>query len=315
MLLRCKERGYKQKVIPLGDKINICIYFSPLKKSFFLLKNLIIYSIITKILKEDKEPYSIVWSFSSEEDLKLTRKVIKEFKLDIKIDNYFIKKKKTSSFYVENICLDLHNEHFSLLDEIKEFNKYLIMTSEYSEKTNLSSKSLETYIKSYRRIYKSLLVANKMKCSSTYSKAIPERLIKTRTKFLDRARNNLNLFGATQVIFEEVKYVELLTRRKTLSKEVKNYCFWYSALIKELGESVGLFNMNPKTALKEMNKFLAKRKFGIEEYHKIKKLIIERHEARMEKNYKRSDEILEELSPYNLYIRDYEKFTYWEARI
>ena len=314
--LFCKDREYKQKIAPLTERVNLCLYFGKIQKDFFLLKSLIIFSTIIKILEEDQMAYNLIWTFSNEEDLKLVNNFIKEYKLNMEVSDYSIQEKESSSFYVENICLNIKEEVFSLLEDIKEFNKFLILTSKYNEKTDVSPDSLKVYIKNYRKMYKSILVANKIKCSEkeALENETPKRLIEMKEEFLFHAKNDLNLFGASQIIFREVKYLNKLVKGKKTS-EVKVYCWWYSTLLKELGESVGIFNISPKLALKEMNKFLVKKRYDVETYHKIKKLIIERHDARMNKDFVSADKIMEELSKYQLDLHDYSKFTYWEAQI
>lgn len=315
--LYCKEKGYKQKVLPLTDeRVNLFLYFAPLEKNFFLLKALTLFSTIIKILQEEKKPYSVVWSFSKKEDLEMVKDFIKEYKISLEVKNSQIKQRKDHLFVVENIQLDIKKEVFSLIPEIKEFNKFLILTTKYNKKTDLSAEAMQGYIKNFRKIYKSILISNKVKCSKKEAEdsSPPQSLIDLKEEFLTHAKNDLNLFGATQALFKEIKYLNKAVKgKKTL--EIKKYCYHFSSLMQELGESVGLFNISPKLALKEMNAFLLKNKYGKAEYEEVKKLIIQRHQARMDKDFKLADELYKKLQEYNIELHDYSKFTYWESQL
>ena len=231
--LFCKDREYKQKVNPLGKKVNLFLFFGKIKEDFYLLKSLIIYSTLIKILKEEGVEYNLTWTFNEEEDLTSVKKFITLYKLNLEIEKYSMEERSESAFYVENIKLNIKEEVFSLLEDIKEFNKFLILTSKYNEKTDLSPQSLQVYIKNYRKLYKSILVANKIKCTEKEAREheTPQRLLQMKEEFLFHAKNDLNLFGASQIIFREVKHLNRLIRgRKT--QEIKVYCWWYSSLLK-----------------------------------------------------------------------------------
>jgi len=143
------------------------------------------------------------------------------------------------------------------------------------------------------------------------AESLRKMLAEIKTKFEDAMDDDFNTALALGHIFELIREVNrfldtgpALEEFGTLIKEVLNS-------IKTLGNVLNIFGRTPK----EWNKsLLITKKIGLTE-EEIERLIEERKQARLEKNYPKADSIRKSLEEKNIILEDKKDMTTWKVKV
>jgi len=143
------------------------------------------------------------------------------------------------------------------------------------------------------------------------AESLKKMLAEIKTKFEDAMDDDFNTALALGHIFELIREVNrfldtgpALEEFGTLIKEALNS-------IKTLGNVLNIFGRTPK----EWNKsLLITKKIGLTE-EEIERLIEERKQARLEKNYPKADSIRKSLEEKNIILEDKKDMTTWKVKV
>lgn len=195
-----------------------------------------------------------------------------------------------------------------------EIFKYLVLSSHYRSMIEVSEKKITQCVQGLARIYSFLKAANdllKEKISTTKSQtehtvlsSIPEEVNKA-------LEDDLNTPTALAAIFTGIRYFnELKNKAKDVSSLVAPAQQLQQITLK-YGKMMSLFQEPPEAFLNELDDiFLKKHKVKRED---VDQLLVERTLARKNKNFKRADEIRQQLLQMNIEVKDSESGSTWET--
>ncbi len=196
-----------------------------------------------------------------------------------------------------------------------EILKFLILSVHYRSLLNANKVAVEQAIVGLRRIYGALLEAGKI---VNQTKEIGEHLdfqkkIEQADKEVTAALNDdFNTPQTFAAIFEIVRTFNGVCKEKgklpVKAGAAKIFIDW----VKAKGQLMGLFQEVPSELLQRLNEILLEEK-GLSS-DKILGLMKERWTAREEKNYKRADEIRDELLAMGVEVKDGVEGVQWQVK-
>ena len=187
---------------------------------------------------------------------------------------------------------------FTLREALKIYNpeviRYFMISSHYRSQLNYSKENLENAKQALERIYIALrnIPLDNTRSSGTDT---DNKFIK---KFYEAMDDDFNTPKALAILFELVHEINKMHENK---KFVKNSNLFFT--LKRLGNILGILQQSPE-------KFLYS---NIENQLKerIESLVKMRNHARSNKDWKKSDQIRDELKSMNVELEDTSKCTLW----
>jgi len=179
-----------------------------------------------------------------------------------------------------------------------ELLRFFILSVHYRHPINFSEDLLDQANHSFERIknvYHNLQYRKKIaKTSSSTEQTTKEKLKQIKDRFIDEMNDDFNTANAITVIFDLVRLANQALQTEELAKDEINQ---FITLFDQFFNILGIELAN--TA----NDLLAE---------EIDQLLIEREEARKDKNFKRADEIREELKAHDIILEDTAQGTRWK---
>lgn len=199
-----------------------------------------------------------------------------------------------------------------------EVFKFLVLSSHYRSQTEFSEKTILNSISGLCRIYESIKNANdqlsKPATVQTTKSADEFKVLlqSLESQIFESYNDDLNTAKAMSYIFEGVRQFNALcpagsaknNDRHLISKSFKEF-------ILRLGQDLSLFQEDALEFLKSIDQILI-RKWNIDESH-IKNMMELRSQSKLNKDYKKSDEIRDELLKLGILIKDTPTGSVWEV--
>ncbi|MFN8845601.1 MAG: cysteine--tRNA ligase [Bdellovibrionales bacterium] len=203
-----------------------------------------------------------------------------------------------------------------------ELYKWLILSSHYRSVLDFGDESLERALRSLARIYSALAVAESFLVEEVNLQNIPEvELVKAKEslginkaslKVKESFDDDLNTPEVWAQVFEVVRqFNSQLKRGIKISPTVLAKAYEFRNWIRNLGEVMSLFQLPAQKFLMEMDDLiLAKKELKRSD---IEKLVQERSQARVNKDFAKSDELRKKLDEMGIAVMDSPTGTYWET--
>lgn len=220
--------------------------------------------------------------------------------------------KPFANYWMHNGFINVNNEKmsksagnfFTVRDIVEKFDyeviRFFMLSAHYRSPINFSADLLEQAQNGLERIYNCLdnLVYlgehAQAKEMSGEEKALQNRLLEIKGKFIEGMDDDLNTADAIAAIFDMVKEVNSnITASSNSSKEIIEFSH---SLIKELGKVLGIGQKQKENNLDS----------------EIEELINQRQQARKEKNWKLSDEIRDKLKDMGIVLEDTPQGVKWK---
>ena len=176
-----------------------------------------------------------------------------------------------------------------LSDHRPEVVRYFLVSSHYRSPVNYSTDSLSIAEGALERFYLTL------RSLPTHAVEIDEGF---ETRFIEAMDDDFNVPEALAVLFDLAREINRL-RDKEFNKAAG-----LARLLRRLGGVLGILQDDPE-------QFLRKATSDDIDAAKIEALIVQRNQARQDKNWQRADEIREELAQMNILIEDAGSGTTW----
>ena len=200
---------------------------------------------------------------------------------------------------------------------LPEVLRFFLLTKHYKTPLDFSFENLEEAEKALKKIYeakKSILDILSLNPSKDIP--FPDDILKQVEEFDKKWKSaledDLNTAAALGHVFNIVKIANRMTQEKKL-RQSKNSINVFKKIynsLNEIGDVLGIFYREPDVFLDELKTFKAKRKnLDIEEIEKLVKL---RECARKDKDFKKADEIREQLQKKGVVIKDTPKGCIWD---
>lgn len=204
----------------------------------------------------------------------------------------------------------------SFLEEYNgEVLKFFVLSSHYRSTIDFSQEQVERAIGNLARFYSSMAHAKSLAKGSSLAPApdkFKEALEKADKEFSSSLDDDFNSAKAFAELYEIMRIYNTLCRKAgKVTAEQQAIADAYYYWLKNKGEVMALFQEEPETYLRSLDNMLLGKK-GLQR-ETIDALVNERTQARVEKNYKRSDEIRDELLKLGIQIQDSTGSTHWEV--
>jgi cysteinyl-tRNA synthetase len=185
------------------------------------------------------------------------------------------------------------NNFFTIRDVLKEYDaeviRYFLIASHYRSPVNYSKELLEQAKSALERMYTALRGIDLSKAKVSSSTDI------FKTRFFEAMNDDFNTPIAISVLFDLVHAVN------TAKEKQDSDHFAFAALLKELANILGILERTPESYLQG--------KMG--EKDEIERLIQEREQARLSKDYKQADVLRQQLTTMGVVLEDTPKGTIW----
>ena len=197
-----------------------------------------------------------------------------------------------------------------------EILKYMMLINHYRSVSNFNEDQIQNAITGLVRIYSALSSAYQLQSNSTKkSNAIPQGFAKMLETAQDKMTSAFNDdFNTPQVfaqIFEVIRSFNALIQNH-FSGELSKMAGAFIEFIKKQGSFLALFQEDPDTFLRQIEDLLLARQNLKRE--DIDKIVKERDEARLKKDYQTSDRIRDFLLQKGIEIRDVQDIQQTEQR-
>ncbi|PAB57549.1 cysteine--tRNA ligase [Anaeromicrobium sediminis] len=219
--------------------------------------------------------------------------------------------KPFSKYWMHNGYITINNEKmskskgnfFTVRDILKEFDgevvRFFLLSAQYRNPINFSRDLMEQSQNGLERLYNARNNLNHLLRNAEDGtmdegeKAVYERLLTYKDKFIENMDDDLNTADAIAAIFELVKDINTNVKSES-SKEL-------------MEKSLDLFN-----ELTGVLGIVTKEEEEVDE--EVEALIAERQEARKNKDYKRSDEIRDQLTNMGIILEDTPQGPKWSRK-
>jgi len=205
----------------------------------------------------------------------------------------------------------------SFLEEYNaEILKYLILSSHYRSNVDFAPMQIERAISSLARFYSSMTYADKIKSVDLALAPIPpafqSALEKAEAKIADALNDDFNSPEVVAALFEVMRLFNNLCRTPGKAKpEQKAIAEVYTPWLKRQAEVMALLQEEPAGFLKTLDDMLLKKR-GLQR-EQIEVIVNDRVQARLNKDYAKSDELRAELTKMGVMIADSAEGSSWEV--
>ncbi len=205
-------------------------------------------------------------------------------------------------------------------DFLTEYNgeifKYLVLSSHYRSMTEVSENKILQCIQALSRIYtflktaKETTIQNKVSNNDQSSTFIKE-IQSAEQNIEEELSDDLNTPAAFAVIFNLIRQFNEINQSKRDIGEAATHAKWISDIIMKYGKLMSLFQESPEEFLNKLDDiFLKKNNLKKED---ISQLVSARTEARKNKDFKKADEIRQQLLDMGIEVKDSPSGTTWSA--
>jgi cysteinyl-tRNA synthetase len=197
-----------------------------------------------------------------------------------------------------------------------EILKFLILSVHYRSELNIDKEQIMQSIARLTRIYKAIKDAKKYNEQTTNhnNKDFEGKISSYKKKIESGLNDDFNTPIVIATIFELVRDFNALTAElKQKNPLLHSAAKQFLEFIAYYGSLLSLFQENPETFLEQLHLILIKEK-NINT-SQIEDFIHERNQARVNKNYARSDEIRDNLLKLGIHIQDTPSGTNWEVSL
>ncbi|MCB0369776.1 MAG: cysteine--tRNA ligase [Bdellovibrionales bacterium] len=203
-----------------------------------------------------------------------------------------------------------------------EIYKFMILSVHYRTVADFTEDAIHRSISSLAKIYSSLAMAQhyiqkaateqKSDAQTVSIELTDKKLLESWDKIILSLSDDFNTAEMMAVIHEELKsFNQSVKRGLKLSPNLLAKCQQLISFFQRISNLTALFIEPPDQFLS----FLDQRLIELKQIdvNEVEKLINERNTVRAEKNYKRSDEIRDQLNLMGISISDTPEGTYWEV--
>lgn len=200
-----------------------------------------------------------------------------------------------------------------------EIFKYLVMSVHYRSESDFSENTINNSISGLARIYKALSVTEEFlaggfdeKFTSPEVKKVEEALIQAAKNIATALDDDFNTSVVMAEIFEVVRaWNQRLKPGMKATPEIKKIASLVQKFIVDQGALMSLFQEPAMEFLRVIDRMLIRQKnINVDD---IETLMVQRKEAREQKNYARSDEIRKQLVDMGIEVRDAASGSVWEV--
>lgn len=204
----------------------------------------------------------------------------------------------------------------AFMDEYNpEILKYLILSVHYRSVSDLSEQSVENAIKGLSRIYSSLALADYFIKPDVTPSADPKyeaTLQEAWNKITEALNDDFNTPEAFAQVFEVVRgFNSQMKRGMKNNPAVSGKAVAFKKFVVDFGGLMSLFQENPTHFLKTLDDMLLN-KMNIQR-DDIDKIVQERTQVRANKDFKRSDELRDQLTKMGISVSDTPEGSFWEV--
>lgn len=201
-----------------------------------------------------------------------------------------------------------------------EVLRFFIFSTQYRNPLDFSESAMQNAMTGLDRLYECLAAVEKLtEASSNESKQIAsakdiKKLETMEERFQSAMNNDFNTALGQGILFESAKVINKITRQiSTLPSQADcDLLVRAVATIKKLGAIMGILQENAGDYLAaKKSAMLAQIDISEED---IQELILERKQAREDKNWSRSDEIRDQLLEHNIELNDSAEGTGWSIK-
>ncbi|MCT4593932.1 MAG: cysteine--tRNA ligase [Anaeromicrobium sp.] len=219
--------------------------------------------------------------------------------------------KAFSRYWMHNGYITINNEKmskskgnfFTVRDILKEFDgeviRFFLLSAQYRNPINFSRELMDQSKNGLERLYNARNNLNHLLRNAQDGnmnddeKAVYERLLTYKDKFIENMDDDLNTADAIAAIFELVKYINTNVKNESSKELMEKSLELYNELTGVLG-------------------IVTKEEEEVDE--EVEALIAERQEARKNKDYKRSDEIRDQLTEMGIILEDTPQGPKWSRK-
>ena len=193
-----------------------------------------------------------------------------------------------------------------------EVFKYLVLSSHYRSVSEISKKTIYHAIAGLYRIYQSLNEAKQIlstpPTSPTLSKTLLEPLRKARSDLEFALNDDLNTAKAFSACFTLIRFFN----DSIIKNPSSTFAHLFLNFFKEYGSIFSLFQEEPKKMLFHLDSLLLKEtQYSREE---VNQLVKEREQARMTKDFQKSDQMRDLLNHSGIEVQDTKNKTTWRMQ-
>lgn len=209
----------------------------------------------------------------------------------------------------------------SLRDFIEKYHpeiyKFIILSVHYRTVADFNEDTVNRSIASLARIYSSLALAELYSAAKTQEQISAinlsdKNLLASWNKIVEVLSDDFNTAEMMAIVYEVVKnFNQSVKRGLKANPALVDKCQQFQAFFYKLAQLTALFKETPS----EFLKFLDQRLIELKQINvdQVQQLITERNQVRANKDYKRSDEIRDQLNQMGISISDTPEGTYWEV--
>ena len=196
-----------------------------------------------------------------------------------------------------------------------EVFKYLILSSHYRSEVNISENSIHQAIRSLARVYSCLSKAEKQLVKKGKETPLESfsQVVSDAEKQVTEAFNDdfATPKAFSSFFFVVTQFNSLFTVKKTSAEELSWCSKKFLNFFKVYGEALSLFQEEPHFFLKKLDDQILKEKKLSREDIDLK--VNERSLARKNKDYKKADQLRQELNDMSIALQDSPEGTVWEV--
>lgn len=200
-----------------------------------------------------------------------------------------------------------------------EILKFSMLSAHYRSHLNINSERIEQSIAGLTRVYKALQVANEFIEQSSLEGGSPYKaLVVAMTSSDAQIKKALNDdFNTGEVMSSIFEVVRVFNGQNILKKKKDANAFAtanaFTAWIKKWSDVTALFNQDPSDFLSELNAILVREKKI--DVAQVEKLIETRAQARVDKDWAKSDIARDKLTSLGIEIQDGDGETTWTVKV
>ena len=207
---------------------------------------------------------------------------------------------------------------FTIRDILQSYDpevvRFFILTAHYRSPIDFSDQNLQEALAGLSRFYEALQVAAVAVSDLPESDTVSEEGAALEAKFREAMNDDFNTAQAIGHLFEGVRTMNRLCATKKFRKKADLVAAVQDLqrTVLRLGEVLGLFGSEP-TAWLDKQKFAALAGLDISA-EQIEQFIVERNQARKDKDFARSDAIRDELDAKGIVLLDSAQGTSWKIK-
>lgn len=194
-----------------------------------------------------------------------------------------------------------------------EILKFMLLSVHYRSVSDLSESAIENAIKGLARIYSAISLAEDYVTEQSTNDLDFQKIAEKSWVELSSALNDdFNTPEAFSKIYDLVRSFNSLVKRGTKkTPQISNKAFTFLNFIKRFGALAALFQERARVFLIALDDMLLK-SMNLER-ESINKLVQERFKAREQKDFKKSDELRDQLLKMGIAVMDTAQGSFWEV--